>query len=140
MNPNFFNLTHKKNKDLLSELLTLRTSEGIISKQELNALIKVIGEASHSGPGRNNEPEKKRKISPGEKGRTGRKRTTHYLSDEIFRDLDSVTREIRSFLPENLQARITRSYVVDKALTLMLKEYKDRGKKSRLARSVLHLK
>ena len=140
MNPNFFNLSHRKKKDILSELLTQNTFEGMISKQELNALIKAIGEASHGGLERKNDPQKKRKISDRKKEKPGRKKTTYYLSEEVSKNLEIVTKEIRSFLPENIQPRITKSRVVDKALTLMLKEFTVRGKKSKLAHSVLHFK
>ena len=109
MNPNFFNLSHRKKKDVLSELLTHSTSEGIISKQELNALVKAIVDASHRRPGRKNDPQKDRRTSQRKKGTPGRKKTTYYLSEEVSRNLESVTKEIRAFLPENLQSRITKS-------------------------------
>ncbi len=46
MNFNFFNLSKRKKRDLLDELLVGTSPEGIISKKELNALKRLIAAQS----------------------------------------------------------------------------------------------
>lgn len=135
MNPNFFNLSKRKKRDILSELLTGNPSDGIISKKELVALTKAIGETSRMDSSRR----KKSKMTLSRKKRVSKKeKKSYYLSAEVIRGLDSVTKEIQSYLPENQQPEVTKSRVVDQALTLVLEEFSTRGENSRLFRSILH--
>jgi hypothetical protein len=51
MNPIFFNLSTRKKRDLLSELLQDRSTEGIVSKKELIAVNRLIkGLSSDNAP------------------------------------------------------------------------------------------
>jgi hypothetical protein len=53
MNSNFFNLSKRKPRDILFELLADKQSEGIISKKELNAVNKLIeGSPLLTAPGK----------------------------------------------------------------------------------------
>jgi len=139
MNPNFFDLSKRKKEDVLSGLLTIKSHEHIISKKELNAIRKAIGETFHvtASPHREKFPKTKR-TSIRDRSRTEKKKTTSYLSTEVLKNLDNVTNEIRSVLPGALRLKVSKSQVVNRAPALLLEEYKTRAKKSRLVRSLLH--
>jgi uncharacterized protein (UPF0297 family) len=49
MNQFFFNLSKRKKRDILSEVLVDKSPEGIVSKKELNAVNKIVEGSSLSG-------------------------------------------------------------------------------------------
>jgi hypothetical protein len=137
MNSNFFNLTKRKKRDVLSELLADKSFEGLVSKKELNTLNKLISDTPHINSSHNKQTEKTKKTTLGKKKRESKKKTTLYLSEEVFENLESATNEIRTIVPENLRARVSQSQIVNQALILILKEYEARGKNSMLFRSII---
>ncbi len=140
MNTNFFNLTKKQKKDLLFELLSGKSHEGIVSKKELNALNRLIeGAPSKKAPAKlNDQPSKTKKVSPvTKKTKTAKIKTTQHLPQETVKNLDKALNAIRSHVPKEKQALITKSLVVDKAMALLVQELTEKGKKSRLLRNIL---
>jgi len=137
MNPNFFNLSKRKKRNVLSELLTGSSSEGIISKKELNALNKLIGDTPQTNSTPNKPSGKTKTIPVRKKGKKAKRKTTHYLSEEVYESLGSVKNDIRTLLPENLRSKVSRSQIVNQALTLILKEFETKGEKSRLVRNLI---
>ena len=140
MNPNFFNLSKRKKRDVLSELLTGEISEGMISKKELKALHKLIGHAPQINKTPDKQPEKTKKIAVRKKKKEAKRKTTHYLSEEIFENLDSVQKKIRSIVPENLKSKVSKSEIVNQALVLILKEFETKGEDSKLVRNIIQKK
>ena len=137
MNSNFFDLSKRRKSNILSDLLADKNSEGFISKKELNSLNKLIGETSRLNSSYS-KPSPKTKLAKVRKNpRAKKKKTTHYLSKEVFDSLDSARNEIRTLVPDNLRSNITRSQIVDQALILILKDYKKKGKNSKLVRSIM---
>lgn len=138
MNPNFFNLKKRKKRDVLSELLSGSTSEGMVSKKELKALNNIIGAAPQA-----TSEQSKKKQEPVKKTTTrgkikrAKKKTTHYLSEEVFGDLDNLKNDIRSIVPDNLRSKISKSQIINQALILIMKEFETKGKKSRLVRDII---
>ena len=98
MNSNFFDLSKRKKRDLLTELLVGSAIEGIISKKELNALNKVI----QSAPAKNrtiksNTQSGTKKVSaPRKKQKKAHTKTTFYLSENNIKKLDKAQSNIRS--------------------------------------------
>jgi hypothetical protein len=139
MNPNFFNLSKRKKHDVLSDLLLGKSSEGIISKKELNALNKLIkGQPAKKSPGKNKrQPVKTKKVVAGKRSQKAPKKKTHYLSQEISENLDKTQMVIRSLVPENLQPRISKSHIVNQALAIILQEFEVKGKNSRLMHTII---
>ena len=137
MNSNFFDLTKRKKRDVLSELLADKPLEGIVSKKELNTLNKLIGETLHINSSHNKQTEKTKKTTVGKKKKESKKKRPHYLSEEVFENLESATNEIRTIVPDNLRTRVSQSQIVNQALLLILKEYKARGENSMLVRSII---
>src|SRR5210317_22819 len=100
MNPNFFNLSKKKKRDILSELLAGETSEGLVSKKELSALHKLIGNTQQVNSSHKKRPDKTKKIASRKKKKEKRKKrkATHYMSEEVLKSLDSAVKKIRTGL------------------------------------------
>ncbi len=140
MNTNFFNLSKRKKRDILSELLVGETSEGLVSKKELSALHKLIGNTQQVNSIHKKLPDKTKKIAVRKKKKEAKRKTTHYLSEEIFENLDSVQKKIRSIVPEKLRSKVSKSQIVNQALTLILKEFEARGENSRLVRNIIQKK
>jgi len=140
MNTNFFNLTKKQKRDLLFELLSGKSSEGIISKKELNALNRLIETTPSNRASLKvaNQPLKQKKTTAVKKKvKAAKVKTTHYVSQEISEDLDRAQKTIRSLAPEHLKADISKSFIVNHALALLLEEFKEKGKNSKLMRHIL---
>ena len=139
MNSNFFDLSKRKKSDLLSDLLDDKEPEGIVSKKELLSLNKIIGATPQISPSLKKQLKKTKKTTPGKKKKEPKKEMTHYLSEDVCEKLDNVSEEIKTIVPEKLQANVSRSQIVNNALTMVLKDYKKRGKKSLLFRYIMHI-
>jgi len=138
MNSNFFDLSKRKKSNLLSDLLDDKVSEGIVSKKELNSLNKIIFTTQQISPSHKKQKEKSKKTPLRKNKKERDEKTTLCLSREVFEYLDTVSNELRTIVPENLRPGITRSQIVNQALTLILKDYQEKGKNSRLVRSIMH--
>lgn len=140
MNPNFFNLSKRKKRDILSELLVGETSEGLVSKKELSALHKLIGNTQQVNSIHKKLPDKTKKIVLRKKKKEKKRKATHYLSEEVLKSLDSAIKEIRIGLPEKLRSNVSKSQIVDLALAEVLDEFENKGEKSRLVRNIIQKK
>jgi hypothetical protein len=138
MNSNFFDLSKRKKSDLLSDLLDDKVSEGIVSKKELNSLNKILGTTPQTSPSLKKQQKKTKKTISKKKKNESKKEITHYLTEDVCEKLDSVSKEIKTIVPEKQQASVSRSQIVNNALTMVLKDYKKRGKKSLLFRYIMH--
>ena len=140
MNPNFFNFSKQHKRNLLSELLVGASTEGIVSKKELNALNKFIQETSLKRvPGKKNILSLKRKKVSAAQKRTPKpkRKATYYLSEKNFADLDLTRMTIRSLVPEHFRSRVSKSYIVNQAIVMILHEFSEKGKKSLLVRNIM---
>jgi hypothetical protein len=140
MNPNFFNLSKRKKRDILSELLVGETSEGLVSKKELSALHKLIGNTQQVNSIHKKLPDKTKKIVLRKKKKEKKRKATHYLSEEVLKSLDSAIKEIRTGLPEKFRSNVSKSQIVDLALAEVLDEFENKGEKSRLVRNIIQKK
>ena len=140
MNPNFFNLSKRKKRDILSELLAGETYQGLVSKKELNALHKLIGSIQQVNSIHKKLPEKTKNIVLRTKKKEKRRKATYYLSEEVLKSLNSAIKEIRTSLPEKLRSNISKSQIVDLALAEVLDEFENKGEKSRLVRNIIQKK
>ena len=140
MNPNFFNLTKRKKRDILSEILVGETSEGLVSKKELSALHKLIGNTQQVNSIHKKLPDKTKKIVLRKKKKEKKRKATHYLSEEVLKSLDSAIKEIRTGLPEKLRSNVSKSQIVDLVLAEVLDEFENKGEKSRLVRNIIQKK
>ena len=138
MNSNFFDLSKRKKSDLFSDLLDDKVPEGIVSKKELHSLNEILGTTPQISPGLKKQLKKTKKTTSGKKKKEAKKEMTHDLSEDVYEKLDNVSKEIKTIVPEKLQTSVSRSQIVNDALTMILKDYKKRGKKSLLFRYIMH--
>lgn len=75
---------------------------------------------------------KKRPGAPQDK-----KKSTHYLSGDIFQDLDEAKERINRVIQERSKQHITKSRIVDQALRMILKEFEEKGEASPLFQELL---
>jgi len=66
-----------------------------------------------------------------------KKKSTHYLSEEIFEDLDTARDKINELVQQRLKSRISKSRIVDQALRMILKDFEKKGEKSPLIKEIL---
>lgn len=66
-----------------------------------------------------------------------KKKSTHYLSEEIFADLDDAREKINELVRQRLKTRVSKSRIVDQALRMILKEFEEKGEKSPLIKALL---
>jgi len=74
---------------------------------------------------------------PPKPGSAPKKKSTHYLSGDIFADLDEARDKINEFVQPHLKSRVSKSRIVDQALRMILKEFEEKGEKSRLIKEIL---
>lgn len=79
-------------------------------------------------------PEAESKKAPGSESK---KKSTHYISEEIFEDLDDARDKINELVHPRLKSRISKSRIVDQALRMILKDFEEKGEKSHLIKEIL---
>ena len=78
---------------------------------------------------------KKKKRLPNRKHKT-----THYLTEEVFGNLGDAKADIRDFLPADSKAKVTKSGIIESAITVVLNEFEAKGKDSALIQELLKKK
>lgn len=124
-----------KNKlDIMDDLLKGASDEAECESASLAKLIHRTGETAHTNyPAESSScPDKKKPVSSESK-----KKSTHYLSEEIFADLDDARDKINELVHQRLKSRISKSRIVDQALRMILKEFDEKGEKSPLVKEFL---
>jgi len=125
-------MTNKKpTRDILKEVLTKEHDSDV---NDLDELAKLI--LSHTMRQHPQEIERLKEIkSRQQKG--VKKKTTYYLSEDVFEDLSSARNTIENLLPDNISKNISKSGIVDTALKLILKEWSEKGINSDFFKEIL---
>jgi len=66
-----------------------------------------------------------------------KKKTTHYLSEDIFETLGETKEKLTGMLSEIPKMRISKSRIVNQALEVVLKEFDQKGEESLLVKKIL---
>jgi len=134
MNSNFFNLNKRKKRDILSDLLTDISQDGIISKKELYALHKLLENSSSlKAPGSLNKQTKEAKKSSGEETSVKtEKKLSLFIDQDIYNNLKRAQNNLRQLIPKNMHPSISESLLVNLSLAIILQELRDKGKNSRI--------
>ncbi len=130
--------TSEQRPDILADILSDQSDGKIKGLDELNKLIYMVG-------GENVSVAKRPagKISPKKKRRTPKKtkrKSTHYLTEEVFESLDKAKKTIKDFLPDGDKTRATKSRIVESAVKVLLDEFGRRGEDSYLVKEILNKK
>jgi len=127
-------MTAKHKHDIMDDLLKGSSEDTTPEAPSLAKLIHRAGETatatlpSGSAPG----PEQKKPH-----GGDSKKKSTHYLSGEIFDDLDEARDKINELVHPRLKSKISKSRIVDQALRMILKDFEEKGEKSHLIKEML---
>ena len=121
MNTSFFDLAKRNKMDILSELLSDFSREGIISKKEHFTRNRLIENSPSKKPQLTNEKKSAGAgKSPAGKGLQKTKiKSTFSLSQEAYIDSGKAQKTIHSLVPENLQSKIFKSYIVNASLDIV---------------------
>jgi len=125
-----------KHDDIMDALLKgLSEEPGNEGSSLLAKLIHRTGEPANAQhpAGNSPRPPDQKKNPDGD----GKKKSTHYLSEEIFADLDDARDKINELVHQRLKSRISKSRIVDQALRMILKDFEEKGEKSHLIKEIL---
>jgi len=124
-------MSEYNNQDILEELLFQSEGNPVVGQYELDQLL-------HSQPMAGITGETEVQPSPLKKSaKESKKKSTHYISNEVFEELGEAKTLIPNFLPEGLNLRVTKSRIVDSALKMLLRELEEKGETSILVRLLL---
>lgn len=70
-------------------------------------------------------------------GSDSKKKSTHYISEDIFEDLNVARNKIDELVHPRLKSRISKSRIVDQAIKMILKDFEKKGEKSQLIKEIL---
>ena len=70
-------------------------------------------------------------------GKESKIKTTHYLSEEIFDDLDDAKVKINNLIQNQLRSHVSKSKIVDHALKMILKDFDEKGEDSPIIQEIL---
>ncbi|MDH5299500.1 MAG: hypothetical protein OEV91_10820 [Desulfobulbaceae bacterium] len=119
----------KEEKDILDEVLCGAHDHHVPGLDELTNLIQ-----RHAKPNKEAPPKKRNKLR---QPKGTKKKSTHYLSEEVFEELTDARDRIQLMLPEELSQQVSKSGIVDTALKMILRELEEKGKNSILLKQII---
>jgi len=120
----------KKERDVLEDILGGPQDDSAPGVDELTKLIHRDAQLSKMVSTR------KSRRTTGKK-RPRKKKSTHYLSKEIFENLGEAKEKIREIIPSEKKIRVTKSGIVNSALKMLLREFELKKEKSLLVKQIL---
>lgn len=125
----------KHKHDIMDDLLKGSSEDTASEASSLAKLIHRAGENASSAkpPAESAADQDQKKAHGGD----GKKKSTHYLSGEIFDDLDEARDKINELVHPRLKSKISKSRIVDQALRMILKDFEEKGEKSHLIKEML---
>ncbi|MFH1021213.1 MAG: hypothetical protein V1782_11495 [Pseudomonadota bacterium] len=123
-----------KHNDIMDALLKGLSED---TEHEGSSLAKLIHRAGETASAKDPAGNPPCQDSPKTLGSDSKKKSTHYLSEEIFADLDGAREKINVILHQRLKSRVSKSRIVDEALRMILKEFEEKGEKSHLIKEIL---
>lgn len=130
-------MTVTKQQDRLGDILNAPMNDAFHGVAELTQLIHSFGRGV-------SEPRDPAAARQGATGAVGRKRpavpkrkTTHYLPQEMFEDLGDAKERIRDLVPEELRGLVSKSGIINQALLKVLEEFETNGRNSELVQRII---
>ena len=127
-------MAEKNKHDIMDALLKGSSEDTAPDASSLAKLIHRTGETASGNPPAGSSLAQGPPKLP---GCESKKKSTHYLSGEIFTDLDEARDKINDLVQPRLKTRISKSRIVDQALRMILKEFEEKGEKSHLIKEIL---
>lgn len=122
----------KEKKDILGDILSGSQNQVVEGLEELNKIINLKG-ISSTTPGNPGKDLLTRKKATGE----SKRQTSHYLTESVFQKLGKTKYELRELFPSIPKSKVTKSRIVDLAITAILEEYEEKGLESNLIRKIV---
>jgi hypothetical protein len=127
-------MTAKNKSDIMNRLLQGSSNE---AEQETLALAKLIHRdekiVSARKSVRKPSVQSRKRLSAD----ASKKKSTHYLSGEIFSDLEEARVKIDEMTAPYFKARISKSRIVNQAIRMILKDFEEKGENSHLIKEIL---
>jgi hypothetical protein len=130
-------------KDILHKLLSDSQVHGYIRQKELDDLLDVIHNPYNIDTSlydysinlqvEKHDPQKKKQKNK----RKSKRKTTHYLTEETFKNLNRTIKDIRKIVPEKYRSQISKTKIVNHSLNMILEEFQLMGEKSKIMQTVL---
>ena len=132
----------KYNKNILNELLVNSQVHGYIRQQELDELLEVIHNPFFNNTSLydysiNLEPDKKEPEKKKQRSRKTKKKSTYYLTENTYKDLVRAEMDIRKHVPEQYRSQISKTKIVNQALSMILMDFQLKGKNSKIMQTIL---
>ena len=132
----------KYNKGMLDELLSNSQVHGYVRQQELDELLAVIHNPFFNNTSLydysiNLEPDKKEPEKKKKRSRKLKRKTTHYLTENTYKDLVRAKKDIRKHVPEQYRSQISKTKIVNQALSMILEDFQLKGKNSKIMQMIL---
>ena len=124
-----------ENRDILAEILSGAQEDVVEGLDTLYEIIRLESRQplKSDDDTSNDAPSKTAPKKP-------KKKTSHYLTQNVFDELSEAKINIRELLPSVPKSKVTKSNIVDIAVRALLEEYKAKGLKSALIKKVLSKK
>lgn len=129
----------KNKKDVLGNLLQgSHHDSDIPGLDELSAMIErysrpLIAKSDVPPPSSSSPPAK----DSGGKRRGGKRKTTHYLTKEVFVELNQANDFLKGLLPAGSKLMATKSKIVNYAIKTLLEDFEEKGEDSELVKRIL---
>ncbi len=120
---------NKKKQDVLKAILNGSEDNFVPGLEELEKLIHRSVKPPEAAPAMK-KPRAKREKRP------KKRKTTYYLTEDIFENLGAAKEIIRKMLPDIQKSKISKTRIVDSALKMILKEFETKGNDSALVKQI----
>jgi len=121
-------------RDILGELFQGDQSIGSVpGLEELDALIQTCLAPKASEP-------RKKPVLPLKRKQGGRKKTTHYLREDVFDGLTQAKEILMRMLPNGSKTKASKSNLVNCAVRELLREIEEKGADSPTLKAILEKK
>lgn len=125
MNPN-------EQRDILGELFRGDKVTNVPGLEELDSLIHAC-----LAPKASRAPEKKMLLPLKRKNVSSKKKTTHYLREDVFDGLTQAKQILLRLLPDGSKGRASKSNLVNYAVNKLLREIEEKGAESPMVKTIL---
>ena len=125
MNPN-------EQCDILGELFRGDKVTNVPGLEELDSLIHAC-----LAPKASRAPEKKMLLPLKRKNVSSKKKTTHYLREDVFDGLTQAKQILLRLLPDGSKGRASKSNLVNYAVNKLLREIEEKGAESPMVKTIL---
>jgi len=132
-------------RDILGDILSDPQTGRIRGIDALNELIHACAVGTDQEDGGEARPGKSggrtvRKREARRRSRRPKKKTTHYLTEEVFDNLGDAKKMIKDFLPKGAKAKATKSSIVESAVRVILDDFERKGEDSYLVQELIKKK